>query len=563
MDDQELLMFMQKRRTDVNLVDTRYKLEVSEMDLQSERRKRKELDENIYLERRRRKNAEDSLYSEKKKRTNIEDLLISEKKKRSIVEDSLDTEKKKRAKAEEKLEDVRKDLEKERKRRIRAEEDVRKDLEKERKRRIRAEEEYGKLKVRYQTVLKKSKEEIRRECQKNVARKGLQIEELKVQIDFLKSKIINKESLNHPTNQTVVTSEMFCPESKRPCPVVVAASSTSIPSVDISGLSSFNMEMSPVIQKYQDENTLLGRGDNLEDTKVVEDDFIDRRVAAEYSWENNELDLKLQLAIARSENVPIVTSEEAPIVTSEEAPIVTSEEAPIVTLEEAPTVTSKVVSTVTSDSNRRPKRKRCTDYDQLMCVESEENNIVVGDLEVEEEANVKKQKRKVNPKSRQKPKKKPIEPIIGPFVLDEPKLYADYKENPEFIESIKNFPRLEVEIFNPLEGRISAHKNPKFLDKLLHSKDAYETIKAYQQTKASYKETYGVEYEEIKFIPTHGLTGGRGADTLKNSITNTYSHSWVSGFTTTFNMVAEFVRDKPEFRYCNVLFVILRKYKSV
>ena len=49
--------------------------------------------------------------------------------------------------------------------------------------------------------------------------------------------------------------------------------------------------------------------------------------------------------------------------------------------------------------------------------------------------------------------------LKGPYHLDIVKLELEYKDSPETIEAIKNFPRLDYEVFNPVENKIPASKN--------------------------------------------------------------------------------------------------------
>ena len=64
-----------------------------------------------------------------------------------------------------------------------------------------------------------------------------------------------------------------------------------------------------------------------------------------------------------------------------------------------------------------------------------------------------------------------------------------------------------------------------------------------------YENKYGTEFVEVKIKPSHGATGGRGKDSVLDGVMSVKSNTWVQGFTTVYNMVVEFVQDKPEFRY--------------
>ena len=141
--------------------------------------------------------------------------------------------------------------------------------------------------------------------------------------------------------------------------------------------------------------------------------------------------------------------------------------------------------------------------------------------------------------------------LKGPYVLDEVKLKEDYKDSPEHIEAIKNFPRLDYEVFNPVENKIPASKNHKFLHLLFNSNDAEDTLATFQLTRKGFEEKYKTKFEEVETNPTHGATGGRGKDTLKSGVLKIKSDVWVNSFNTIFNMLMEFVQDKQEFRFFN------------
>jgi hypothetical protein len=108
--------------------------------------------------------------------------------------------------------------------------------------------------------------------------------------------------------------------------------------------------------------------------------------------------------------------------------------------------------------------------------------------------------------------------LKGPYHLDIEKLEEEYKDLPETINIIKKFPRLEYEIFNPVENKIPASKNHKFLHNLFNSNNAGETLQTFQLTREGFEEKYKTKFEEVDSNPTHGATGGRGKDTLKSGV---------------------------------------------
>ena len=141
--------------------------------------------------------------------------------------------------------------------------------------------------------------------------------------------------------------------------------------------------------------------------------------------------------------------------------------------------------------------------------------------------------------------------LKGPYHLDIEKIEDEYKDSPETINIIKKFPRLEYEIFNPVENKIPASKNHKFLHNLFNSNNAEETLQTFQLTRESFEEKYKTKFEEVDSNPTHGATGGRGKDTLKSGVLKIKSDVWVNSLNTIFNMLMEFVQDKQEFRFFN------------
>ena len=141
--------------------------------------------------------------------------------------------------------------------------------------------------------------------------------------------------------------------------------------------------------------------------------------------------------------------------------------------------------------------------------------------------------------------------LKGPYHLDIEKIEDEYKDSPETINIIKKFPRLEYEIFNPVENKIPASKNHKFLHNLFNSNNAEETLQTFQLTREGFEDKYKTKFEEVDSNPTHGATGGRGKDTLKSGVLKIKSDVWVNSLNTIFNMLMEFVQDKQEFRFFN------------
>ena len=141
--------------------------------------------------------------------------------------------------------------------------------------------------------------------------------------------------------------------------------------------------------------------------------------------------------------------------------------------------------------------------------------------------------------------------LKGPYNLNIVKLEEEYKHSPETIEAIKNFPRLEYEVFNPVENKIPASKNHKFLHLLFNSNNAEDTLATFQLTREGFEQKYKTKFEEVDANPTHGATGGRGKDTLESGVLKIKSDVWVNSLNTIFNMLMEFVQDKEEFRFFN------------
>ena len=196
---------------------------------------------------------------------------------------------------------------------------------------------------------------------------------------------------------------------------------------------------------------------------------------------------------------------------------------------------------------KKPRTKKVSSHKFMSDESDEEEN--TEDC-IEEDEHIDEKKRPQKPKKKKDIKVKPV-PLEGPYELDEDKLERDHKDSPEHIEVIKNFPRLAYEIFNPVDKRIPASKNPKFLNLLFNSQDAEETLAAYQLTRESYELKYGEKFVPLYVQPTHGATGGRGKDTVQSGIKNIKSEVWVCSITTVFNMFIEFVQDKQEFRFVN------------
>ena len=60
-------------------------------------------------------------------------------------------------------------------------------------------------------------------------------------------------------------------------------------------------------------------------------------------------------------------------------------------------------------------------------------------------------------------------------------------------------------MFYRLKERIPIAKNKKFLQSLYNTKNAEETVGAFQVTKQSYEEKFGEPYEDVKVKPTEEL----------------------------------------------------------
>ena len=134
-----------------------------------------------------------------------------------------------------------------------------------------------------------------------------------------------------------------------------------------------------------------------------------------------------------------------------------------------------------------------------------------------------------------------------PFSLDEEKLLEKYRETPQHLSIIKAFPRRKVEMFYCLKGRIPVAKNRKFLQSLYNTKNAEETVAAFQVTKESYEEKFGEPFVEVVMKPTVGATGGRGKDTVAGGNEFRRSESWLNGITWVFNSVTDFIKANEEF----------------
>ena len=138
-----------------------------------------------------------------------------------------------------------------------------------------------------------------------------------------------------------------------------------------------------------------------------------------------------------------------------------------------------------------------------------------------------------------------------PFSLDEEKLAEKYSETPDHLHSIKAFPRRTFEMFYRLKERIPIAKNKKFLQSLYNTKNAEETVGAFQVTKQSYEEKFGEPYEDVKVKPTVGATGGRGKDTVAGGNIYRRSEAWLKGVNWGFNVFTDFVEANPEFGLFN------------
>ena len=113
-----------------------------------------------------------------------------------------------------------------------------------------------------------------------------------------------------------------------------------------------------------------------------------------------------------------------------------------------------------------------------------------------------------------------------------------------YVQIIKKFPRREWELFQELENRIPAAKNPEFLFQLFNGGDVETTVEAFLLTKESYEEKFGKQLEDIEVRPTMGATGGRGMDTAAKGS----KMAWLSGLTWAYNMFSDFIKANPEFR---------------
>ena len=72
------------------------------------------------------------------------------------------------------------------------------------------------------------------------------------------------------------------------------------------------------------------------------------------------------------------------------------------------------------------------------------------------------------------------ESIKEPFTLKKETIEEKYSETPEHAAAIINFPRVEREVFEHIEGRINGKLNEKFLENLFKSKDAESTIETFK-----------------------------------------------------------------------------------
>ena len=141
--------------------------------------------------------------------------------------------------------------------------------------------------------------------------------------------------------------------------------------------------------------------------------------------------------------------------------------------------------------------------------------------------------------------------INEPFSFDEEKLAEKYRETPDHLCSIKSFPRRTFNMFYRLKDRIPMSKNTRFLQSLFNTKNAEETVSAFQLTKQSYEEKFGEQFEDVKLKPTAGATGGRGKDTVAGGNTFRRSEAWLKGVNWAFNVVTDFVEANEEFGLFN------------
>ena len=132
--------------------------------------------------------------------------------------------------------------------------------------------------------------------------------------------------------------------------------------------------------------------------------------------------------------------------------------------------------------------------------------------------------------------------------LNEEELRKKYPTSIDHVKTILKFPRREWELFQDLEHRIPAAKNPEFLFQLFNGGDAETTVEAFLLTKESYEEKYGKQLEDIVVRPTMGATGGRGMDTAARGSKMAKSASWLSGLTWAYNMFSDFIKANEEFR---------------
>lgn len=140
---------------------------------------------------------------------------------------------------------------------------------------------------------------------------------------------------------------------------------------------------------------------------------------------------------------------------------------------------------------------------------------------------------------------------LEPFSFDEEKLAEKYRETPDHLCSIKSFPRRTFNMFYRLKDRIPMSKNTRFLQSLFNTKNAEETVSAFQLTKQSYEEKFGERFEDVKLKPTAGATGGRGKDTVAGGNAFRRSEAWLKGVNWAFNVVTDFVEANEEFGLFN------------